>query len=123
MYRESRQGRRPAPPPLVPARSSSHTARFTLYLIASCGGRSRLQLEAEVQVVLRPILVEGPRLIRIQRVVLQRRIVEVHAVGGDREMLVHRISQRGGEGPDGVLSERRAAIEAAVERRPIGGPK
>ena len=58
-----KKGRRPAPPPLILARLSSHSARFTLYPIASCGGRPRLQLEAEVQIVLRAVLVEGARLI------------------------------------------------------------
>src|SRR5579863_10622981 len=79
----------------------------------------RLQLEAEVQIVLRAVLVESPRLILIQRIVLQRRIIEVHAVEGDREVIVHRVAQSGGQGADRILRERRAAVEAAVERRPI----
>src|ERR1700683_4809830 len=111
--RESRQGRRPAPrrapPPLGVAPTSNRTARVTLYMFATCGGRcTRLQLEAEIQVVLRAVLVESPRLVLVQGIVLERRIVQVHAVESDREVLVHRVPQRRRQGPDGVLSERRA---------------
>src|SRR5262245_52103747 len=37
------------------------------------------ELGAEAQVVLRAVLVEGPRLVLVQRVVLERRVVEVLA--------------------------------------------
>src|SRR5258708_2120008 len=79
-----------------------------------------LQLEAEVQVVLRAVLVEGPRLRLVQAIVFERGIVQVHGVERDREVLVHGVAQRRGQGSDGVLSERRASVEAAVERRPVG---
>src|SRR5579863_1716589 len=55
--------------------------------------RMDLQLETEIQVVLGTVLVEGPRLILVQRIVLQGRIVEVHAVERDREVLVDRVYQ------------------------------
>src|ERR1700674_1886222 len=50
----------------------------TIHTLPECLVRADtadLQLEEEVQVVLRTILVEGPRLSRVQSVVLQRRIV------------------------------------------------
>src|SRR5438477_1582802 len=88
---------------------------------ATCGGSGPiLQLEAEVQIVLRAVLVEGARLSLVQGVVLEGRIVQVHGIERDREVIVHGISQRRGQGADGILRERRAAIQAAVERGPIG---
>src|SRR6185312_13905391 len=81
---------------------------------------SPLQFEPEVQVVLRAVLVERPRLISVQRIVLEGGIVQVHGIERDREVIVHGVAQRGGQGADGVLRERGASIQAAVERRPIG---
>src|ERR1700722_7927763 len=53
-----------------------------------------LQLEAEVQVVLRAVLVEGARLVLVERIVLERRVVQVHGIERDREMIVHGVPQR-----------------------------
>src|SRR3984957_21321121 len=47
------------------------------------------ELEAEVQVVLRAVLVERTRLVLVERVVLERRVVQVHPVERDLEMIVH----------------------------------
>src|ERR1700693_4645475 len=85
---------------VVPAALDSRTIfqpwhTLTLYPIVACAsGRIRLQLEAEVQVVLRAVLVERPRLILVQRVVLEGRIVEILTIQRDREMIVHGVAQR-----------------------------
>ena len=61
----------PPPPPIAPV-------------------RARSELEAEVQVVLRTVLVERARLILVARVVLERRVVQVLAVQGHRVVVVER---------------------------------
>jgi len=54
-----------------------------------CGGRPLpIQLEIEVQIVLRTVSGKRPRLILVQRIVLERWIVEVLAVQRDREFVV-----------------------------------
>src|SRR5580765_901054 len=75
------------------------------------------ELRAQRQVVLPAVAVERTRLRRIQRVVLERRIIQVMAVEIHAEVIAEDPCQRCVEGPDVILAERRAAIESAVERR------
>src|SRR6516162_191764 len=87
--RAKKEGRRFAPPPLLVSPFSSHAARFPLYPIVSRGGRGDpLHLEPEIQIVLRAVLVERARLILVQGVVLQGRIVEILTIQSDLEVLV-----------------------------------
>src|SRR5215831_10766089 len=81
--------------------------------------RASSHLEAQSDVVLRTVLVEGARLRLIQREVLERRVVQVHAIDGDREVLVHREHQRRRERTEATLRERRVAVEAAEELRTV----
>src|SRR5688572_26491320 len=77
------------------------------------------ELDAEAQVVLRPVLVERPRLVFVEREVLVRRVVEVLAVQGDRVIFVERVPQRSRQGSDVVLRERGLPVEAAEEFRAV----
>src|SRR5687768_10675534 len=78
------------------------------------------ELDAEVQVVLCPVLVERPRLVFVEREVLERRVVEVLAVQGDRVIFVERVPERSRQRSDVVLRERRLPVEAAEEFRAVG---
>src|SRR5262249_50565954 len=63
------------------------------------------ELGSHREIVLRSILVEGPRLVFVQRIVLERRVVQVLAVEAEREHVVQRVLQRGRQVADLVLRE------------------
>ncbi len=76
------------------------------------------ELGSHREIVLRSILVEGSRLVLVERIVLERRVVQVLAVQAEREHVVQRVLQGGRQRPDVILRERRIAVQSAEERRP-----
>src|SRR6202008_4833146 len=82
-------------------------------------GPLRSELDAGVQVVLAAALVDRTGLVFVQRGVLELRIVQVVGVKRDAEVVVAPQAQRRRHVVDRSLIERRAAIQAAVERRAV----
>src|ERR1700760_61097 len=81
--------------------------------------RPPLELGVHAQVVLLTAPVKRAWLGRIQRIVLQLGGVEVLAVQRDPPMVVERVVQGRRELTDLGLRKRAAAVESAVERRPV----
>src|SRR6267154_4586281 len=73
----------------------------------------RSELRAHAQVELPAVLVERARLGCIERVILERRIIQVLSVEVHAQVLVVRPGYRCRERTDRVLRERRTAIQAA----------
>src|SRR6185369_10513011 len=65
------------------------------------------ELGSHRKIVLRSILVEGSWLVFVERIVLERRVVQVLAIQREREHIVQRVLQRGRQGADVILRERR----------------
>src|SRR6186713_1042140 len=77
------------------------------------------ELGPHVEVVLRTVLIERTRLILVECVVLEGRLVEILAVERERDHVVEGVLQGSGQAADTILREGGLAIETAEERGSI----
>src|ERR1700722_11471235 len=95
---------------------AAHPVRSTPSQAAS---EPTLKLRSYVQIILSAVAVKRAGLILVERVVLERGVVEIFAVERQRDRVSEGVLERRCQSADRVLRECRTPVEAAEERGPV----